>query len=137
MTADAPACWSSFARWSFWASPTDGMPAPAVPTGEVQLWGVDLKRGIELAMGKALFSCMATTPAQAVEVLKRLLQVIDERGTRMAGVVREHTPRPGDPLHVLVIDVLSVLTSYGPPEVVKKADQYVSNDGRPRQRRSP
>ncbi|MEL4505493.1 FtsK/SpoIIIE domain-containing protein [Luteococcus sp. H138] len=100
--------------------------APAVPTGEVQVWGIDLKRGIELAMGKQLFSCMATTPTQAAEVLKKLLAVIDERGPRMAGQVREHTPRPSDPLHVLVIDELAVLTSYGPPEVVKEANRLLA-----------
>lgn len=100
--------------------------APAVPTREVQVWGIDLKRGIELTMGKQLFSCMATTPAQAVKVLKKLLAVIDERGPRMAGQVREHTPRPSDPLHVLVIDELAVLTSYGPPEVVKEANRLLA-----------
>ena len=49
--------------------------APAVPTGEVQLWGIDLKHGLELSMGKDLFCCMATTPAQALEVLRQLRQV--------------------------------------------------------------
>ncbi|WP_394277403.1 FtsK/SpoIIIE domain-containing protein [Luteococcus sp.] len=85
--------------------------APCVSTGEVQMWGIDLKRGIELSIGKAMFCCMVTTPAQAIEVLKKLLAVIDERGDRMAGRVREHVPTPGDPLHVLVIDELAVLTS--------------------------
>ena len=100
--------------------------APAVPTGEVQLWGIDLKHGLELAMGKDLFCCMATTPAQALEVLRQLKTVIDARGTVMAGVSRLHEPVPGDPLHVLVIDELAVLTSYGPPEVVKEAARLLS-----------
>lgn len=95
--------------------------APAVPTGEVQLWGIDLKHGLELSMGKQLFCCMATTPAQALEVLRQLMVVIDARGELMAGVSRLHEPRPGDPLHVLVIDELAVLTSYGPAEIVKEA----------------
>ncbi len=100
--------------------------APAVSTGEVQLWGIDLKRGIELSMGKAMFCCMVTSPAQAVEVLVKLLQVIDERGARMAGRVREHTPRPGDPLHVLVIDELAVLTAYSDPATVKEASRLLA-----------
>ena len=100
--------------------------APAVPTGEVQLWGIDLKHGLELSMGKHLFCCMATTPAQALEVLRQLMVVIDARGELMAGVSRLHEPRPCDPLHVLVIDELAVLTSYGPPEVVKEASRLLS-----------
>ena len=100
--------------------------ASAVPTGEVQLWGIDLKHGLELSMGKPLFCCMATTPAQALEVLRQLMKVIEARGAVMAGVSRLHQPRPGDPLHVLVIDELAVLTSYGPPEVVKEASRLLS-----------
>ncbi|WP_394276676.1 FtsK/SpoIIIE domain-containing protein [Luteococcus sp.] len=100
--------------------------APAVPTGEVQLWGIDLKHGLELSMGKQLFCCMATTPTQALEVLRQLHRVIEARGSVMAGVSRLHQPRPGDPLHVLVIDELAVLTSYGPPEVVKEASRLLS-----------
>lgn len=100
--------------------------APAVPTGEVQLWGIDLKHGLELTMGKDLFCCMATTPAHALEVLRQLMTVIDARGAVMAGVSRLHTPVPGDPLHVLVIDELAVLTSYGPADVVKEAARLLS-----------
>lgn len=100
--------------------------APAVPTGEVQLWGIDLKHGIELAMGKQLFFCTATTPAQALEVLRQLKRVVEVRGEAMAGVSRLHEPRPGDPLHVLVIDELAVLTSYGPLETVKESSRLLS-----------
>lgn len=100
--------------------------APAIPTGEVQMWGIDLKRGIELSMGKQLFSCMATTPEQAILVLKRLLAVIDQRAIAMAGIARDHTPTPGDPLHVLVIDELAVLTHYADPALVKEASRLLS-----------
>ncbi|AOG27902.1 hypothetical protein HMPREF1485_01670 [Propionibacterium sp. HGH0353] len=103
-----------------------GYLAPAIPTGEVQLWGIDLKHGLELGMGKDLFCCMATTPAQALAVLQELLAVIAVRGAAMFGTSRLHEPRPGDPLHVLIIDELAVLTSYGPPEIVKEASRLLS-----------
>ena len=74
-----------------------GYLAPAIPTGEVQLWGIDLKHGLELGMGKDLFCCMATTPAQALAVLQELLAVIAVRGAAMFGTSRLHEPRPGDP----------------------------------------
>lgn len=100
--------------------------APYVATGEVQLWGIDLKHGIELAMGKDLFCCLATTPAQALEVLRLLCAVIKERGAAMAGLSRLHEPRPGDPLHVVMTDELAVLTSYGPPEIVKESARLLA-----------
>ena len=100
--------------------------APAVRAGMVRLWGVDLKRGVEVGMGRHLFTEVATTPAQAVEVLSRLLTVIDERGRWMAGQTRLHTPTPSDPLHVLAIDELAVLTAYADPEVRKEAGRLLA-----------
>ena len=55
--------------------------APAVRADVVRLWGIDLKRGVELAMGEGLFSTRAYTPADALDVLRALMQVIDERGS--------------------------------------------------------
>ncbi len=100
--------------------------APAVSTGLVRLWGVDLKRGVEVGMGRGLFSEVATTPGQAVEVLSRLLRVIDERGHRMAGQSRLHKPTALDPLHVLAIDELAVLTAYADPDTRKEASRLLA-----------
>ncbi|MFC7596409.1 FtsK/SpoIIIE domain-containing protein [Terrabacter sp. GCM10028922] len=100
--------------------------APAVTAGLVRLWGVDLKRGVEVGMGRGLFSEVATTPGQAVEVLTRLLTVVDERGRRMAGTSRLHQPTTADPLHVLAIDELAVLTAYSDPETRKDASRLLA-----------
>ncbi|GAA2497134.1 hypothetical protein [Terrabacter carboxydivorans] len=100
--------------------------APAVRAGMVRLWGVDLKRGVEVGMGRHLFAQVATTPAQAVDVLTALLRVIDERGHRMAGHARLHTPTPSDPLHVLAIDELAVLTAYTDPDTRKEAGRLLA-----------
>lgn len=100
--------------------------APAVRAGLVQLWGVDLKRGVEVGMGRHLFTDIATTPADALEVLQRLLRVVDERGRRMAGVTRLHQPTSADPLHVLAIDELAVLTAYADPEIRKEASRLLA-----------
>lgn len=100
--------------------------APAVRAGLVRLWGVDLKRGVEVGMGRHLFSDVATTPAQAIDVLNRLLRVVDERGHRMAGVTRLHQPTSADPLHVLAIDELAVLTAYADPEMRKEASRLLA-----------
>ena len=100
--------------------------APAVRADMVQLWGVDLKRGVELAMGEPLFSTRAYTPAEAVDVLRALMAVIDERGGRMAGTTRLHQPTVGDPLHVLVIDELAALTAYADLDVRREATRLLS-----------
>jgi DNA segregation ATPase FtsK/SpoIIIE, S-DNA-T family len=100
--------------------------SPAVRADVVQLWGIDLKRGVELAMGEGLFSTRAYTPADALDVLRALMQVIDERGRLMAGTTRLHSPMVGDPLHVLVIDELAALTAYADLEVRREAGRMLS-----------
>jgi S-DNA-T family DNA segregation ATPase FtsK/SpoIIIE len=100
--------------------------APAVRADLVRLWGVDLKRGVEVMMGRALFTTVAITPTEATATLCRLLQVVEERGRSMAGVSRLHTPRPGDPLHVLVIDELAALTAYADVGTKREASRLLS-----------
>ena len=100
--------------------------APAVRAGLVRLWGVDLKRGVEVGMGRGMFSAVATDPASAVQLLTRLLAVLEERGNRMAGQTRLHQPTQADPLHVLAIDELAVLTAYTDPETKKEASRLLA-----------
>lgn len=100
--------------------------APAVRADVVRLWGVDLKRGVELAMGAGLFSSHAYTPEDALRVLRALKAVIDERGAWMAGATRLHEPTVGDPLHVLVIDELAALTAYTDPSLRREAERLLS-----------
>ena len=100
--------------------------APAVHTNTVCLWGVDLKAGVELAMGRNLFSAFARTPDDAARLLAALAGILRERGEQMAGTVRQHQPRRGDPLHVLVIDELAALTAYAPPDVRREADRLLA-----------
>jgi S-DNA-T family DNA segregation ATPase FtsK/SpoIIIE len=100
--------------------------APAVRADLVRLWGVDLKRGVEVMMARALFTTVAITPADAIATLRRLLAVVEERGCAMAGVSRLHVPRPGDPLHVLVIDELAALTAYADNDTKREASRLLS-----------
>lgn len=100
--------------------------APAVRADLVRLWGVDLKRGVELAMGSGLFSTHAYTPTEALAVLRTLMGVIDQRGATMAGTTRLHQPTVGDPLHVLVIDELAALTAYADLSIRREADRLLS-----------
>ena len=100
--------------------------APAVQADVVRLWGIDLKRGVELEMGSGLFSAHAYKPEDALDVLKSLMATIDVRGLRMAGTTRLHEPTPGDPLHVLVIDELAALTAYADLSIRREAERLLS-----------
>jgi len=100
--------------------------APAVRADVVRLWGVDLKRGVELEMGAGLFSAHAYTPDDALPVLRALRDVIDDRGRSMAGTTRLHQPTVGDPLHVLVIDELAALTAYADITIRREAERLLS-----------
>lgn len=100
--------------------------APAIHAGVVRLWGADLKKGLEIATGRDLFGHVAYTAEDAVQVLKALLRVIDERGAAMRGVSRLHVPTPGDPLHVLVIDELADLMAYADMDIRREAERLLS-----------
>lgn len=102
-----------------------GALAPAVRADVVRLWGIDLKRGVELAMGEGLFASRAYTPSAAIDVLRDLLRVIDERGASMVGHSRLHEPTVGDPLHVVVIDELAALTAYAQSDVRREAGRLL------------
>ncbi|MFJ4109421.1 FtsK/SpoIIIE domain-containing protein [Oerskovia enterophila] len=86
--------------------------APAVHSGVVQLWGVDLKGGMELSMGRPLFTCYATEPEEAVALLEEAVQRMRKRAARLAGVTRQHTPSAADPFVVVLIDEVAALTAY-------------------------
>lgn len=89
-----------------------GQLAPAVASGLVRLYGIDLKYGVELSMGRRLFTALATNEEQALETLKRLDRLVKERGEAMAGHARSHVATSESPFVVLVIDELASLTAY-------------------------
>ncbi|WP_200940663.1 FtsK/SpoIIIE domain-containing protein [Cellulomonas sp. Leaf334] len=95
--------------------------APAAHAGLVRLWGIDLKGGVEVAVGAGMFSAVAMDEHSALRLLKSLHQVIVERQAVMRGRSRLFEPSPGDPSHVLLIDELAVLTAYASRDVVNEA----------------
>lgn len=93
---------------------------PAVAAGVVRLVGIDLKYGIELSVGSALFTRIATTEADAVETLAALEKLMNKRGAAMAGRTRAHTPTASAPLVVLLIDELAGVTAYMSDPALRK-----------------
>lgn len=93
---------------------------PTVKSGTVRLFAVDLKYGIEVSVGSALFSKIATTEAEAARLLTKLEELLDSRGRRMAGRARSHAPSTAEPLVVLLVDELAGLTAYMTDAALKK-----------------
>lgn len=87
--------------------------AGGVTSGLVRLWVIDPKGGMEFAMGRPLFARFACRSFEAMaDLLDEAVTVLRERQTRLAGVVRVHTPTIDDPLIVVVIDEMAALTAY-------------------------
>ncbi|MGO9185725.1 cell division protein FtsK [Mycobacterium sp.] len=84
----------------------------AVKAGTALLLAIDLKYGIEVSPGSALFTKVATTEAEAARLLTSIEKLLDMRGRAMANRGRSHTPNAAEPLVVLLIDELAALTSY-------------------------
>jgi len=97
--------------------------APAIKTGLVQVHGIDLKGGVEHALGLRLFTRHATTLDQAVILLEDAVTAMLARSQKIAGHARSHSPSPAEPLVIIVIDELAMLTSYSTDrDLIKRAD---------------
>lgn len=98
--------------------------APAIRTGLVEVHGVDLKGGMELAMGRALFTRYADQAAAAVSLLEDTVAELRARTLAMAGTARVlDQPTTAMPLMVVVVDELAALVAYSPDrDLTKRAD---------------
>jgi S-DNA-T family DNA segregation ATPase FtsK/SpoIIIE len=101
--------------------------APAVRAGLVQLHGIDLKGGMEILMGRELFTTRATDAAEAVVLLENQVRLMQSRTRAYAGRVRTHTPTRDEPLHVVMIDELAALTAYCPERDVQRRAEMAIN----------
>lgn len=101
--------------------------APLVREGRVRLHGIDLKGGMEIRMGEALFTTAATDAAEAVAVLEMLVGWMQERTKAYAGRVRSHVATPAEPLHVVMIDELAALTAYCPERDLQRRAEAAIN----------
>ena len=72
---------------------------------DVEIWGVDLKGGMELKPWAICMSRLATTPEQANELFRDAVSRLNERAERMAREgKRVWEPTPGDPALVIIVD---------------------------------
>lgn len=80
--------------------------------GTVQVWRIDRKGGMELAMGRALLTRFADDASLAVALLEDAVATMQTRARELAGHTRQHTASVGSPLVIILIDELAALTAY-------------------------
>lgn len=86
--------------------------APAIATGSVEVWGFDPKGGMELALGRGLFTRFFTDdPETMADALEDCAALMHERTQALAGHTRLHAPTTAAPLRLVVIDELAALTA--------------------------
>jgi S-DNA-T family DNA segregation ATPase FtsK/SpoIIIE len=87
--------------------------APAIRAGLVEVHGIDLKGGMEFAMGRPLFIRYAQTSDVAVQLLEDAAAQMSARAARLAGISRSlEQPTTADPLVFVVVDELAALVAY-------------------------
>jgi DNA segregation ATPase FtsK/SpoIIIE, S-DNA-T family len=95
--------------------------AGGIRSGLVQVWAIDPKGGMELAMGRRLFTCFEYQNAERMaDLLDAAIVVLRDRQDRLAGRVRQHTPTRYDPTIVVLVDELAALTAYLPDKQLRE-----------------
>lgn len=101
--------------------------APLVDEGTVQLWGVDLKGGVELSHGRNLFCHVATTQEDALAALQQFDRELHDRLDLMAlWGSRKHDPTAEYPMHVLVLDEILDLLTFAEMDIRRAANKLLS-----------
>jgi DNA segregation ATPase FtsK/SpoIIIE, S-DNA-T family len=96
---------------------------------DVVVWGVDLKGGMELQPWAGCLDRLATTPDQAVALLRAALAEFDRRTTRTkAAGQRLWQPTPTDPALIILIDQYAELPDPAKPlaDSVSRRDRAVA-----------
>lgn len=85
---------------------------PDIRSGVVQLWGSDAKGGMELGMGRELFTRFCREDPKELEaMLLELVAISRARAARLEGTDRKLEPTTAEPLYVLVIDEFAAVIS--------------------------
>lgn len=83
-----------------------------IHSGVVEVWGIDRKGGMELAMGRDLLTRFAADAPESVQLLEEAVAAMQERARTLAGVTRQHRATVESPTVIVLIDELAALTAY-------------------------
>ena len=92
-----------------------GQLSPSIHAGIVRVYGIDLKGGVELTAGRALFHDVAYTYDEAAAMIEGLARRLDDRLEYMrSSGLRKHVPTVEHPLEVLLVDEAASLNYLAP-----------------------
>jgi hypothetical protein len=93
-----------------------------VACGDAVIWGVDLKKGMELAPWASCLDRLATTPEEARALLADAVAILEARAALLTALgQRVWEPTPDMPALVIIIDEYAELADDA-PDAVKHAD---------------
>jgi len=82
---------------------------------DVVIWGIDLKKGMELGPWQSCIGRLATTPEQAITLLRDAVAVLEARAELLAAAgKREWEISPGMPALIIIIDEYAELADDAP-----------------------
>lgn len=95
--------------------------APAIHAGFVEVHMIDLKGGVEFAIGEDLFATFATNIPEAKELFADLELIMEGRKGSMRDIhARDHIPTVNEPMHLVIIDEAAAIAAYLPDLTTKK-----------------
>jgi len=82
---------------------------------DVVIWGIDLKRGMELGPWQSCIDRLATTPEQAITLLQDAVAVLEARAALLAAAGKRSWPvSPRMPALIIIIDEYAELAEKAP-----------------------
>ncbi len=100
----------------------DGL-GPYIRCGLVQVHAIDPKLGLELTIGRDLFERYEYTSWEAMaKLLDDAVKTMHRRALALAGNTRKHVPTVAEPLLVVLVDEMTVLTEIPDAKVRKQID---------------
>jgi S-DNA-T family DNA segregation ATPase FtsK/SpoIIIE len=98
-----------------------------IHSGLIEVWGIDRKGGMELAMGRDLLTRFASDAAHSVALLEDAVDQMQDRARKLAGITRQHTPTVDSPTVIVLIDELAALTAYETDrEMLRRANAAIA-----------
>lgn len=95
--------------------------AAGIRSGLVRVWAIDPKGGMELAIGRPLFSRYVDDDwSRMADLLEDAVARMRARQQILRGKARVHTPTVDEPLIVVVIDEIAALLAYLPDSEVRQ-----------------
>lgn len=98
-----------------------------IHSGLIEVWGIDRKGGMELAMGRDLLTRFAADAAHSVALLEDAVDQMQDRARKLAGITRQHMPTANSPTVIVLIDELAALTAYETDrEMLRRANAAIA-----------